>query len=207
MKKVVASGKTVEEAVQSALVQLGTSPEKVNITVLDQPSKGLFGIIGGKEARVEVELLPDPAMDAKLFLERVLQTMNLDATVEQSEAGGQVSLKVVGSNLGMIIGRRGQTLDSLQYLVNVVANRNHRNHSRIIVDAENYRLRRQESLENLADRLANRVIRTNKEVVLEPMNPLERKIIHSRLQNNPQVSTYSKGDEPNRKVVITLKKV
>jgi spoIIIJ-associated protein len=217
VKKVVVNAKTVEEAVNMALTQLGTTKEKVKVTVLEQPTKGLFGLIGGKHAQVEVEMLSvedenesivdhDPIEKAKLFLENVLKTMNLDVTIDQTEVDDYVSFNLVGPSLGMIIGRRGQTLDSLQYLVNIVANRKNKDHLRIVLDAENYRKRRQQTLEGLANRLANRVIKTQKEVVLEPMNPLERKIIHSQLQNHPKVSTVSKGDEPNRKVVIALKK-
>jgi spoIIIJ-associated protein len=205
VKKVVVSGKTVEEAIQSALNQLGTTADKVKVTVLEQPSKGLFGILGGKDAQVEVECLPDPLGEAKRFLQEVLKTMKLDVSIDQVEEEDHVLLNIVGPNLGMIIGRRGQTLDSLQYLVNIVANRKNKDHLRVVLDAENYRARRQETLEDLADRLASRVIRTQKEVVLEPMTPLERKIIHSRLQNHPKVSTHSQGEEPNRKVVIDLK--
>jgi spoIIIJ-associated protein len=209
VKKVVVTGKTVEQAVSLALQQLRTTEDKVKVTVLEQPTKGLFGLIGGKDAQVEVEILEaqsfaDPIGNAKLFLQNILKTMNLDVVVEQDEVDGYVMFNMIGPNLGMIIGRRGQTLDALQYLVNIAANRNNKDHMRITLDAENYRKRRQETLEGLANRLANRVIKTRKEVVLEPMNPLERKIIHTQLQNHPKVSTLSKGDEPNRKVVIFL---
>jgi spoIIIJ-associated protein len=206
VKKVVVNAKTVEEAVESALKQLRTTHDKVKVTVLEQPSKGLFGLIGGKDAQVQVELLPDPMENAKSFLDQVLKTMELDVRIEQLEQDGQTVFNMVGPGLGMIIGRRGQTLDSLQYLVNTVANRSQKEHNRIVLDAENYRLRRKETLEALAERLASRVIKTQKEVVLEPMTPLERKIIHSHLQNHAKVSTNSKGDEPNRKVVISIKK-
>lgn len=206
MKKVVVSGKTVEDAISLALEQLQTSKDKVKVTVLEQPTKGLFGLIGSKEARVEVEKQTDPIDDAKRFLESVFDTMEIEVAIALSHEEDQVVFNLVGSNLGVIIGKRGQTLDSLQYLANTVANRSSRDHPRIVLDAENYRERREDALKKLAERLADRAIQTKKDVILEPMTPLERKIIHSYLQDNEWVSTYSKGEEPNRKIVISPKK-
>ncbi|GBF11460.1 RNA-binding cell elongation regulator Jag/EloR [Tepidibacillus sp. HK-1] len=208
MEKVIATGKTVEEAVQSALRQLGTTEDRVKVKVLEQPSKRLFGLIG-KNAVVEVELFPeqvDPLEEAKKFLFDVFKSMNLKVQIEQFNQADYTVLNFVGKDLGILIGRRGQTLDSLQYLVNIVANRKvDHNRLRIVLDAENYRSRRKATLEELANRLAEKVIRTGKEVVLEPMTPSERKIIHTKLQDHPKVQTYSQGEEPNRKVVITRK--
>lgn len=222
MRKVVASGKSIEDAVKNGLAQLQTTEDRVSITVLEQPTKGLFGLIGAKAAKVEVSLLPEPepetvsvpasAQDdtfpleeAVQFIKDVAQAMELDIEVEHLVQKDGNILNITGSNLGLLIGRRGQTLDSLQYLVNIVANRYSKNHLRIVLDAEQFRDRRKKTLEALADRLAGRVIRTRKEVVLEPMSPQERKIIHSNLQDHPKVKTFSKGEEPNRRVVITLK--
>jgi len=205
MKKLQVSGKTVEDAVRSGLAQLGLSEDRVKVKVLEQPSKGLFGLIGAKEARVELEVRPDGVEEATAFLREVSAAMGLSVTVDREEEAGTVKMNVKGSDLGLLIGRRGQTLDSLQYLVNIVANRHSDRHLRIVLDAEQFRERRRQTLEALSERMAGRVVRTRKEIVLEPMTSAERKIIHSRLQDHPEVRTYSQGDEPNRRVVIAPK--
>ncbi|MCP1308473.1 RNA-binding cell elongation regulator Jag/EloR [Paenibacillus tyrfis] len=205
MKKIVVTGKTIDEAVKNGLGQLGVPEERVKISVLEQPSKGLFGLIGAKDARVELELLPDAIEEAVAFLQEVLRSMKLDVRIEQKQDKDGTQLHLHGSELGMLIGRRGQTLDALQYLVNIVANRFSDRHVRIVLDAEQFRERRIKTLQELADRLAERVVRTRKEVVLEPMSPAERKVIHSWLQQHDKVRTFSRGDEPNRRIVIVLR--
>ena len=205
MKKLQVSGKTVEEAVRIGLSQLDVGEDRVKVAVLEQPSKGLFGLIGAKEARVELELLPDAIEEAIVFLRDVSAAMGLNVTVEREDEAEAVRINVQGSDLGLLIGRRGQTLDSLQYLVNIVANRHSDRHLRIVLDAEQFRERRRKTLEALADRMAMRVIKTRQEVVLEPMTSQERKIIHMRLQGRHDVNTFSQGNEPNRRIVIALK--
>jgi len=205
MKKLLASGKTVEDAVRSGLAQLGVQEDRVNVKVLEQPSKGLFGLIGAKEAKVELELLPDGVEEAMKFLREVSGAMDLTVSVERADENDAVRINVTGSDLGILIGRRGQTLDSLQYLANIVANRHSDRHLRIVLDAEQFRERRRQTLEALSERMAMKVVRTRKEIVLEPMSAQERKIIHARLQTNPNVKTYSQGNEPNRRIVIALK--
>lgn len=206
MKKIVASGKTIDDAVRNGLSQWQVTEDRVKIVVLEQPSKGLFGLIGVKEAKVELELIPDPLEEAEQFLIEVARTMGLSVQIDRKQTKEGFYLSVSGTgDLGMLIGRRGGTLDALQYLVNIVANRYSDSHLRIVLDAEDFRERRRKTLEELSDRLAGRVIRTRKEVVLEPMSPHERKVIHSQLQNHPKVRTFSKGDEPNRRVVIALR--
>ncbi|MBO7747057.1 protein jag [Paenibacillus sp. MWE-103] len=239
MKKIIASGKTIEDAVRNGLTELQVSAERVNVTVVEKPSKGLFGLIGVRAAKVELALLPDavetaksesvpavapapviPAADkpaspsasadaileTERFIIEVARTMGLDITIARNDSKEGLVLALSGTgDLGMLIGRRGQTLDALQYLVNIVANRYSNSHLRIVLDAEDFRDRRRRTLEELSDRLAGQVIRTRKEVVLEPMAPHERKIIHSQLQNHGKVKTFSKGEEPNRRVVITLR--
>ncbi|WP_027093035.1 RNA-binding cell elongation regulator Jag/EloR [Cohnella thermotolerans] len=205
MKKLVASGKTVEEAVRSGLNQLGVGEDRVIVTVLEQPSKGLFGLIGAKEAKVELQVRPDGVEEAIEFLREVTGAMQLKVDIERKDERDQVLIQMTGDDLGILIGRRGQTLDSLQYLTNIVANRHSDRHLRIVLDAEQFRERRRQTLEALSDRMAGRVVRTRKEVVLEPMSSQERKIIHARLQSHPQVRTYSQGDEPHRCIVIALK--
>jgi len=205
MKKLVASGRTVEEAVDNGLAQLGVGRDRVRVTVLEQPSKGLFGLIGAKDARVELELIPDAAEEAERFLREVAEAMRISVGITRTESDGVIYFNVTGADLGIVIGRRGQTLDALQYLVNLVASRRCGRHLPIVLDAEQFRERRRQTLESLSDRMASRVVRTRREVVLEPMPSQERKIIHLRLQNHPQVRTYSQGEEPNRCVVIAPK--
>lgn len=209
MKKVVATGKTVKEAVYSALEQLNTTSDKVDIKIINQPSKRLFGLMGTSNAVVHVELIPDivdPIEETLLFLMKIFRIMNLTVKIDRIEKEDYVLLNFIGDDLGILIGRRGQTLDSLQYLVNIIANKNRTNERvRIILDAENYRFKRKEALESLADKLSYKVIRTGNDVMLEPMTPWERKIIHSYLQDSNKVKTESRGDDPHRKIVISKK--
>lgn len=217
MTKIIVSGKTVDDAIANGLQELSVTRDKVKVTVLEEASKGLFGLIGSKDAKVELELLEDPTSEPEKepednrldqvlsFMRDMFQAMNQHVEIEPVQKDDHLRLNLHGEELGILIGRRGQTLDAMQYLVNIVANRRSDEHMRIILDAENFRERRKQTLEQLAERLAEKVVRSKREVILEPMTPLERKIIHSRLQDHPKVKTYSKGDEPNRKVVIALK--
>jgi spoIIIJ-associated protein len=205
MKKIVVTGKTIEDAVKTGLQGWKVSEDRVKIHILEQPSRGLFGFIGSKGAKVELELIPDALEEVNLFLQDIFRTMQITITIDQHKDKEGTLFNMTGSELGILIGKRGQTLDALQYLVNIVANRYSSSHLRIFLDAENFRERRKKTLEELASRLASRVIKTKKEVILEPMNAQERKIIHSELQDHPVVKTYSKGEEPNRRVVIALK--
>ncbi len=205
MRKITVTGKTIEDAVKQGLLELNAREDQVQIEVIEQPSKGLFGMFGSKEAKVELVYTPDPIEIAIAFLQDVLQCMDLQVKVERHAEDEAVHLNMSGNDLGMIIGRRGQTLDALQYLVNVVANRQSHSHLRIILDAEQFRERRRKTLEDLADRLASRVTKSKREIVLEPMSPHERKVIHSYLQERSDIKTYSRGTEPNRRVVIAAK--
>lgn len=204
-KTLIITGKTVEEAVEQGLSQWNVDANRVSVEVLEQGAKGLFGLFGVKDAKVRLQLIPDPVEEASKFLQDVFSTMKVNAVVEQKNDKDSIQLNITGSELGILIGRRGQTLDSLQYLANIVANRYSDRHVRIILDAEQFRERRRKTLEDLSSRLASKVVRTRKEVVLEPMSPADRKIIHSQLQDHPAVRTYSKGDDPNRRVVISLR--
>lgn len=220
MSKRVFSGKTVNDAKNKGLLELGVTEQEVSITILEQPSRGLFGWFGAKEAKVEIELLPvldqaapstenselDAVEQSKMFLADILHHMGIVASIEQSsDEDGNLVFQVTGKDLGVFIGRRGQTLDAMQTLINVFANRFSDEYVRIILDAERFRERRKKTLQALSLRLANQVIRTKKEVVLEPMSSHERRIIHYHLQNHPKVKTFSKGVEPNRSIVIALK--
>lgn len=204
MKKMTVSGKTVEDAINNGLEQWKVSIDQVKVHIIEQSSRGLFGLFGVKEAKIELELIKDPMHETISFLEEIFQLMKMDVTIEKQDHPEFIMLNLSGSELGILIGRRGQTLDSLQYLVNIVANRHSEIHLRIVLDAENFRARRKKTLQQLALRLADRVIKTGKEVVLEPMSAMERKVIHSFLQEHPKVNTYSKGEEPNRRIVIVL---
>ena len=201
------TGKTVEEALQAGLEELGLPLERVEYVVLEEPSKGLFGLIGGKPARVRITVKKlYVAEQAQAFLERVLNAMGAEVTLEVNKQDETVFFNLRGDNLGMLIGKHGQTLDALQYLTNLAAHRDAEDRARVIIDVEDYRKRRAETLTSLAKRSASQVKRRGERVALEPMNPNERKIIHMALQEDPRISTYSEGDEPYRKVVIALKR-
>lgn len=207
MKKVVATAKTIDEAVEKALQELNVPRQKVTVRILEEPSKGLFGLIGQRDAKVEVEFVYDPLEEGRKFLVDVLEKMNVTAEVHVKNSGGEgVLFDIVGKKLGIVIGRRGQTLDALQYLVNLVANRHADKHLRIVLDAENYRMRRKETLEQLAERLAKKAVTTRRNVRLEPMPAAERKVIHSFLQKRGDVVTYSEGEEPHRYIVVADRK-
>ena len=281
----------MEEAVTQGLEKLGVSLGDVSIDIIDEGSKGLFGLIGGKPARVrltvkegaeETDLLASLSLDAdapnkekakakqeikpeakasrpekvkaakpgapaavkekptkpvkqgktadpapakavrsaqpslqdaesaagkaQRFLIEVTRLMNLDVTVESGvDSEGNVRVDIHGDTLGILIGRRGETLDAIQYLTSLAVNRGQEAYTRVTIDTENYRAKREEALTRLANRMANRAVKTGRKVVLEPMNPYERRILHSALQQNEAVTTHSEGDEPNRHVVITLK--
>lgn len=205
MKKVTVSGKTVDEAVDLGLQRLEVDRDQVDILVVEEPQKGFLGFIGGKPAVVELKLKPDPLKEATIFLRETIDKMGISASVEKEDRREGVYLNISGVDIGVLIGKRGQTLDSLQYLVNLVANRQSESYFRIHLDAEGYRERRKEALETLADRLSKKALRTKREVRLEPMNAHERKIIHTALQNVKGVSTYSDGVEPHRRIVVVPK--
>jgi spoIIIJ-associated protein len=198
------TAKTVQDAIDMALEELNADIDDVEIDIIDEGTKGIFGI-GGKYAKVQVRLKDLRSDDGLLFLQNVFEGMDVDVDIEMEEDEESILLKVSGRDSGIIIGRRGETLDALQYLTSLVVNKRTDEYKRVTVDIENYRQKREETLVRLADRLADRVIRYRRSVTLEPMNPYERRIIHSTLQDNDYVETYSVGEDPNRKVVITLK--
>ncbi len=201
MKFVEKSGKSVEEALRLALIELEATREQVEIEVLEEGSKGFLGL-GAKETRIRVSKKNSVIDIAKVFLMSVLKEMNIQADIEAELADDVLSISMAGDDMAILIGKRGQTLDSLQYLVSLVVNKDRDHYLRVVLDTENYRAKRKETLEALAEKLAAKVRKSRKNVILEPMNPYERRIIHSALQNNPNVSTKSEGDEPYRKVVI-----
>lgn len=205
MKEIEVSGKTVEEAIENALKSLGAKREEVEISILEEGSKGFLGLLGSRQARVKVVLPDSPEKVINDFLSKVLADMQIEAGIEIRPREGYYFVSFHGKDLGILIGRRGETLDALQYLTNLAVNRILQNKIRIILDVEGYRKRREQTLINLAQRLSNRVKETGNRIVLEPMNPQERRVIHTALQNDSQILTFSEGQEPNRKVVIALR--
>jgi spoIIIJ-associated protein len=206
MKFIETTGKTVDEALEKALNELNVSKERVIIDVIDEGSKGFLSIIGSKPAKIKVTLKYDYIREAKIFTQNLLKHMNVDGTVDISEESDTVKIEVSGPKMGTIIGYRGETLDSIQYLISLVVNKDHEiNYKKVILDTENYRAKREETLKKVALKTARKVIKTGKPFKLEPMNPYERRIIHAALQNEIKISTYSEGEDPYRKVVVALK--
>lgn len=201
------SGKNVDEALTEALISLETTSDKVEWEVIEKESNGILGIFSKKEAKIRVKLKNNPESNAKRFLGEVFEAMQLSVNidVDYNEEEETMDIDIKGDDLGILIGKRGQTLDSLQYLTSLVVNKEAKGYIKVKLDTENYRERRKETLENLARNIAYKVKKTRRKVVLEPMNPYERRIIHSALQSDKYVETHSEGEEPYRKVVVTLK--
>lgn len=209
MDMITVTAKTVEEAIIQASVQLGVSSDRLQYEVIEKGSTGLLGgLIGAKPAVIrarKVETIDEKAVG---FLNSVFGAMGLSVDVEAklNEEEKELEVNISGEEMGILIGKRGQTLDSLQYLVSLVVNKESEDYLRVKLDTENYRERRKETLETLAKNIAYKVKRTRRSVSLEPMNPYERRIIHSALQNDKYVFTRSEGEEPFRHVVIALKR-
>lgn len=208
MEKIEVTGKTVEEAVTNALVQLETTSDKLEYEILDKGSSGILGIFNSKPAKILVWKKESMQDHVKQFLNDIFQAMDLTVTINMQvlEEEDTIEIDLLGEDMGVLIGKRGQTLDSLQYLVSLVANKESDKYYRVKLDTENYRERRKTTLESLAKNIAYKVKRTRHPVSLEPMNPYERRIIHSALQNDRYVSTRSEGEEPFRHIVIFLKR-
>jgi len=202
VRQITASGQTVEEAVESALEQLQTTRDQVEVTVIDEGKRGILGLFVSKLAVVNVSIKEDPIEETEAFIEEVAKNMGVSISVETTVEDNNILFELSGEKIALIIGKRGQTLNALQYLVQLAINKKSDEYYREMLDAEGYRSRREETLRKLAGRLANRAIRINKKVVLEPMPAFERKIIHTELQNNDEVKTYSEGEEPHRYLVI-----
>lgn len=202
MREVTTSGETVDEAVNSALQQLQASKDDVEIHIIDEGKKGFLGIFGSKLAIVSVKLKRNHIEETRKFLKKITEEMDIDVEIETIVNENHVTYHFTGDKIALLIGKRGQTLNALQYLTQLVLNRDTEQFYHTTLDAEGYRQRRKETLESLAERIADRAIRLNKKISLEPMPPFERKIIHSKLQNRNDVSTYSSGSEPYRYLVI-----
>lgn len=234
MEYIEVSGKTLDDAITEACQKLTVTSDRLDYEVIEKGSAGFLGIASKpavikarvkseneqpKEVKAESKAVSQksseskPAVlgsyaDPKEFLDKVFAAMNMEVAVDVSmdETENEMSINLKGEEMGVLIGKRGQTLDSLQYLTSLVVNKGNSNYIRVKVDTENYRKRRKDTLENLAKNLAYKVKRTKRPVTLEPMNPYERRVIHSALQNDKYVSTHSEGEEPFRRVVITLNK-
>ena len=201
MKQVEASGRSVEEAIGRARASLGVTHADVDVEVLDPGSRGMFGL-GAREARVRLTLKAGPAAVAQQLTERLLQAMGFAGTVQVHERNDAVSVEIRGQNLGALIGRRGATLEAIELLLGLMVARQVETRTRILLDVEGYRERRQRVLEDLARRIASQVQREGREVALEPMEGKERRVIHTTLADHLHVYTFSRGEGPMRRVVI-----
>ena len=207
MEYIEISAKTVDEAITEALVKLGTTSDRIEYEIVEKVNNGFLGI-GRKDAVIKVRKKYSVNDDIKDFLNKVFEAMDLKVEIVMTaeENSNVINVDLKGDDMGVLIGKRGQTLDSLQYLTNLAVNKNAESFVKVKIDTEDYRKRRRETLENLAKNIAYKVKRTKRPVSLEPMNPYERRVIHSTLQNDKFVTTHSEGDEPYRHVVVTLKR-
>ena len=226
MEYVEFTGKTVDDAITEACQNFTVTSDRLEYEVIERGTAGIFGFAAKpaiikarvfdpnapkEEAPKAVEVSTEenkvsdniPAADPREFLNKVFEAMNMKVDVSVETVDNEMNIELSGSDMGVLIGKRGQTLDSLQYLTSIVVNKGQKEYIRVKVDTENYRSRRKETLENLAKNLAYKAKRTKNPVSLEPMNPYERRIIHSALQNDKYVSTHSEGEDPYRKVIIT----
>ncbi len=205
MKVVEKTGRTVDEAVAAALEELGVPSDRVKVEVLDEGKGGFLGI-GARPAVVRVSVRETRRERIEQFMDELCLAMGVDVTFSVKEDGEYLRLDVTGREAGILIGHHGQTLDALQFILNLVAAKVENDDKRVLLDVEGYRKRREETLTRLATRLADRVKRVGEPTVLEPMSAHERRVIHLALQNNPAVTTTSEGEEPNRRVVILPKR-
>lgn len=201
------SAKTVDDAITDSLVKLGTTSDKIEYEVIEKGSSGFLGI-GSRPAVIKVRKKSEIEDYVYDFLHSVFQAMDMDVEIfiNKSEDGKNIDVELKGAEMGVLIGKRGQTLDSLQYLTNLAVGKQVSEYVKVKIDTEDYRKRRRDTLENLAKNIAYKVKRTKRPVSLEPMNPFERRVIHSALQNDRYVNTHSEGEEPYRHVVVTLKR-
>lgn len=207
MKIIEMTGKTVDEALKKALNQLNLTEDKVEVEVIQESSKGFLNLIGNKPAKIVVKVKRDYIQDGKVFLRNVLDSMGIESEISFKEEKDILYVNITGPKMGLIIGYRGETLDSLQYLLSLVVNKGHDiPYKKVVLDTENYRAKREETLKRVAQKTAYKVRKTGRTFKLEPMNPYERRVIHSALQDNEFINTYSEGDEPYRRVVIDIKK-
>ncbi|GAE93838.1 RNA-binding protein Jag [Gracilibacillus boraciitolerans JCM 21714] len=205
MRQITASGQTLEEAVHSALKQLNITEDQAKVEIIDEGKKGIFGIFGSKPAVVKVMKEEDPVEKLQKYLKNIISEFDIEINIDMKVEQNVVTFQLLGERIALLIGKRGQTLNAIQYLAQLAIHRYADKYYTVIVDAEGYRDRRKETLIVLAERLADRAVRTNKPVKIEPMPSYERKIIHTALQRHKAIETDSQGSEPNRYVVIKPK--
>ena len=207
MKTLEMTGKNVNEALENALKSLNLTEDRVEYEVLDEGSKGFLNLIGTKPAKILVKVKKDYKEEVRLFLRNILNSMRVQAEIRIKEENDIIHIDLTGPKMGIIIGYRGETLDALQYLTSLVVNKDHNLHyKKVVLDTENYRKKREETLIRVAEKTAYKVKKIRRPYKLEPMNPYERRIIHSALQDNEYVYTFSEGEEPHRRVVVDIKK-
>ena len=208
MEYIEVSAKTVEDALTDASVQLGITSDQLEYEIVEKGSNGFLGLIGSKNATIRVKVKSSVEDEVKEFLTSVFNAMKMQVEIEinKNEDERFLDVELKGDDMGVLIGKRGQTLDSLQYLTSLAINKHSDVYYKVKIDTEDYRKRRRDTLENLARNIAYKVKRTKRPVSLEPMNPFERRVIHSALQNDRYDTTHSEGEEPYRHVVVTLKK-
>ncbi len=201
------TGKTEEDALTEAKIALGATTDEIEYEVIEKGSSGFLGI-GSKPAVIKARKKGSIDDVARTFLNDVFKAMKMEVEViiNVDDTNRLIDIELKGDNMGLLIGKRGQTLDSLQQLTNLAVNKKSDSYYRVKLDTEDYRKRRRDTLENLAKNIAYKVKRTKRPVSLEPMNPFERRVIHSTLQNDRYVTTHSEGEEPYRHVVVALKK-
>lgn len=207
MEFIEVSAKTVDDAITEASIKLGTTSDKIEVEVIEKGSTGFLGI-KSKPAIIKARKKNDTVDNIREFLENVFSAMDMEVTIDikKAEDDKVYEVELSGKEMGLLIGKRGQTLDSLQYLTNLAVNKHSDGYIKVKLDTEDYRQRRKDTLENFAKNIAYKVKRTKRPVSLEPMNPFERRVIHSALQGDRYVETHSEGEEPFRHVVVTLKK-
>lgn len=207
MDYIEVKAKTLDDAITESLIKLGTTSDNIEYEVIEKGSSGFLGI-GSRPAVIKVRKKFNLEDVVREFLMNVFNAMNMEVEImiSRDESGKLIDVELKGNDMGVLIGKRGQTLDSLQYLTNLAVNKQSSEYIKVKLDTEDYRKRRKETLENLAKNIAFKVKRKRRPVSLEPMNPFERRIIHSALQNDTYVSTHSEGEEPYRHVVVTLKR-
>lgn len=208
MKSVIKVGRTVDEAIEQALIELNANKSDVEIEIIEEASKGFLGLIGVKDAKVKVSLTYDPIEIADSFISKILSTMDIEAVNRITKEKENLFIDITeisSTDMGIIIGKRGNTLDAIQYLLSLAINKENENYIRVVLDTQGYRAKREETLIRLAHRMAEKTKYSKRPVKLEPMNPYERRIIHSSLQNTEGIVTYSEGNEPYRRIVIQSK--
>ena len=200
--------KTISDAITAASIELGITSDKLKYEVIEQGSSGFLGIFGAKDAVIRINMEKSIVEKAKDFCDDMFSAMKVETSVDIkfNEEDKVMDIELSGPNMGVLIGKRGQTLDAIQYLISLFVNKENDEYIRVKVDTENYRERRKVTLEKLARKMAASVKRSRRPFAFEPMNPYERRVIHSALQNDKYVITKSEGEEPYRKVVVMLKK-